>query len=92
MFKSSFKEGEAIKSTPKALIEVDFKSRSSWDNDDDSLEWLPDDWLKNHGPPEDGTMHGSDDEDVTNTKGWQVVKVTDAGCGFLSLLFSCCPY
>ncbi|BGP13090.1 hypothetical protein JCM10213_000907 [Rhodosporidiobolus nylandii] len=62
------------------------RDATAWDDDDDTLEWLPKEWLEANGPKEveadegDGTGQAED--------GRTVVRVTDAGfIAYRALLF-----
>ncbi|GAA5900466.1 hypothetical protein JCM6882_001254 [Rhodosporidiobolus microsporus] len=70
MFASGFAEGSPSPTTlassnprmrKRRKIDVATDPTSPWQNDDDSLEWLPEEWMASHGVPE---LRTEDEEDV----------------------------
>ncbi|BGP13067.1 hypothetical protein JCM10213v2_000986 [Rhodosporidiobolus nylandii] len=50
-----------------------------WDDDDDTLEWLPKEWLEANGPKEVEADEGGAAEPAATSDGKHLVKIVDAG-------------
>ncbi|GAA6041205.1 hypothetical protein JCM8097_008342 [Rhodosporidiobolus ruineniae] len=74
MLTSGFCEGQSTSTTSSSSKQFRpndelAKSNSAWRNDDDALEWLPEEWLEEHGPKEneDAKLVEMAEEEVTDS-------------------------
>ncbi|GAA5989829.1 hypothetical protein JCM11641_004807 [Rhodosporidiobolus odoratus] len=89
LFESGAGHTVEISSASSTSSTLSFVSSSpAWEADDDSLEWLPEEWLEEHGPKkiwlndEERSGYGSDDDDndaVSEGDNMLTIKVKIAG-------------
>ncbi|GAA5971310.1 hypothetical protein JCM11641_008303 [Rhodosporidiobolus odoratus] len=89
MFSSGFAEGAAAdvesddaRPAKRVKREPSQADPSVWVDDDDSLDWLPEDWLEKYGPEDNGERAAADEAEEGNGQendGKAAVKITDTG-------------